>query len=407
MEYRTAVKIGSTMRILKIFDGDYPWDVRVEKTLRTLRARGHEVTLLCRNRAGRTRRETINGVEIRRLPHPGGLEPLTGFPAFFHPVWRYAARRTAREIHPKRIFVRDLPLAPLGVWLARRCGVPLLIDMAEPYPEALRSNWQFNDRRSPLDLILRNPSLADAVERWVIRQGPRVLVVAEEAGRRLERLGLAPDAWTLVHNSPELERFPSISPEQARVPAALAGRVLLLFSGILVGDRGVEVAIAGLKEILKERPQSVGLVVIGEGPARARYEACARELGLQNAVAFTGWVPHDELPFYWAGAAIGILPFHTCTHIHTTLANKLFDYMAVGLPIVASDARPMLRVLSQTGAGVTFPSGDASAFARAVLDLLTSPEKMRAMAACGRAAACDSYNWARDAERLVAALEKP
>ena len=73
---------------------------------------------------------------------------------------------------------------------------------------------------------------------------------------------------------------------------------------------------------------------------------------------FLGWIPHEDLPAYWARAEVGILPFHACTHIDTTLANKLFDYMAVGLPVVTSDARPMVRVLRETGAYTQFPGSN-------------------------------------------------
>jgi glycosyltransferase involved in cell wall biosynthesis len=395
------------MRILMIFDGDYPWDVRVEKSLRALGARGHEVTLVARNRQGRARIETLDGVTIRRLPRGGALGTLLTFPAFFSPLWAREAWRAAKACRPERIVVRDLPLAPLALRLARRLGVPVIVDMAEPYPEALRSNWQF-DRLGGLDHLLRSPWLAELVERRVVRQGPRTLVVSEESGARLERVGLPPGRWTLVGNTPELDRLVLPPRADAIVPEALRGRRILLFSGILVGDRGIEVALRGLARLVRERGPTVGLVVIGEGVARARFEAEARALGLLGHHAvFVGWVPHDELPRWWAGADAGLLPFHACTHIHTTLANKLFDYMASGLPVVASDARPMVRVLEETGAGVTFRAGDDADFAGVVGHLLDSPAEARAMAERGRKAAAETYHWARDAERLAEAVERP
>jgi hypothetical protein len=72
------------VRVLKLFDGDYPWDVRVEKVAAALAAAGHEVRLLCRNRAARARwaRDPM-GFEIARLPALPG--PLT-FPFFLNPV---------------------------------------------------------------------------------------------------------------------------------------------------------------------------------------------------------------------------------------------------------------------------------------------------------------------------------
>ena len=58
------------------------------------------------------------------------------------------------------------------------------------------------------------------------------------------------------------------------------------------------------------------------------------------------WMEPAE-PYYKA-SDIGVLPFHECGHMHTTLANKIFDYMALGIPFIASDVRPM-RNLSASG----------------------------------------------------------
>lgn len=393
------------MRLLKLYDGDYPWDVRVEKMLRSLVGAGHEVTLVARNGKGRPRRERAEGVEMRRLPSLGRAGRLLTFPAFVNPIWVRAALEAARECGPERVIVRDLPLAPLGLWLARRLGCPAIVDMAEPYPEALRSNWQFDDLGG-LDHLLRSPRAAEWVERRVLRRSPRVLVVSPESAERLERNGLPPGRCTLVGNTPDLAHFTTDRPASRALPPAFEGRPILLFTGILVGDRGLDVALDGLARLRELRPRPA-LVVIGDGRARARYEADAKRLGVESDVAFLGFLDHEELPAWMARADVGILPFHTCPHIHTTLANKLFDYMALGLPVLASDARPMVRVLRETQAGVTFRSGDGADFARSAESLLRDPGLRRAMAERGRKAAVETYQWAYDAERLLAAVANP
>jgi glycosyltransferase involved in cell wall biosynthesis len=116
------------------------------------------------------------------------------------------------------------------------------------------------------------------------------------------------------------------------------------------------------------------MLVIGDGPARAGLQREAQTLGLEDRVHFPGWVTHDELPRFWRAADLGLLPFHKCSHIETTLANKLFDYMAVGLPVLASDAAPMVRVLRETGAGATFRAGCPEDFDRVVTRLLHDPK---------------------------------
>ena len=390
------------MRILNVFDGDYPWDVRVEKCVRALAARGHEVSILARNRGNRPRRERLVNAELWRLPHARRFDRIVSFPAFFNPIWMREALRAARHVRPDRILVRDLPLAPLGLWLGRRSQCPVVVDMAEPYPEALRSNWQF-DNLGGLDHVLRNPRFADAVERWVVRRAPRTLVVSDEAGARLERIGLPRHRWTLVGNTPELNHLGNGLDGSPQLPERFRHRRLLIFTGILVGDRGIDVALRGLARLSDD----VAMLVIGEGPARSRFEREAQRWGVESRVHFSGWLPHDQLPLYWRVADLGLLPFHRCTHIDTTLANKLFDYMSVGLPVLASDATPMVRVLRETGAGVTFRSGSAEDFASVLAGLLDNPRATREMGERGYRAVQATYNWTRDAERLIQAVEHP
>ncbi len=396
--------IGPLMRILKIFDGDYPWDVRVEKFLHAFERAGHEVTLLARNRQKRPRRERLGGVEIRRLPHPGPLEPLIGMPFFFQPHWAAAAVAAARECRPDRIVVRDLPLAPLGVWLARRLGVPSILDLAEPYPEALRSMRRFGDVRG-VAATVRSPRLAEAVERWLMRRASRVLVVAEEAGERLERCGLPEGRWTLVRNTPELDRVRRLAERPLAVEPD-ADAACLLFTGILAGDRGLEVAMQALARLL-ETGREASLLIVGDGKVRRALEESRRRLGLEARVRLAGARPYEDLPALWAAADVGLLPFHRCSHIDHTLANKLFEYMAVGLPVVASDAPPMVRVLEETGSGRTFRGGDPGDLARAVAAVLDDPVGAREMRERARKAAETTYAWRYDAERLVRAVESP
>lgn len=396
------------MRILKLYDGDYPWDVREEKILRALAGRGHEVTLLARNRQGRARRERLadEGIWIRRLPRGGRLERIVGLPLPVNPAWLLEGLGALRAARPERVLVRDLALAPLGLFLARRAGCPAIVDMSEPYPEALRANWQYG-QFGGFDHVLRSPRLADIAERWVVRRAPRTLVVSEEAGERLEQIGLPPERCTLVRNTIDLGRLQHREPRQPDLPRELQGRRLVVFSGILVGDRGIDVAIEGIGRLARGGDRTLALVVIGEGPARARFEAQARALGLGEQVRFLGWVPYPRLPDYWRASQVGILPFHACTHMDVTLANKIFEYMGVGLPIVASDTRSMSRLLRETGAGITFRAGDPGDFARAVDRILSDPSYARMLGERGRKAAVETYRWERDAERLIEAVEHP
>jgi glycosyltransferase involved in cell wall biosynthesis len=389
------------LRVLKLFDGDYPWDVRVEKMAGSLVAAGHEVRVLCRNRAGREREaRDPAGFEIVRLRALPG--PLT-FPFFLNPVWALALREQLASFAPDRLLVRDLPLAPLALALGRRAGIPVIGDFAEPYPDSLRSRRVFEDL-SWISRLVRNPEAADRVERHVMRRIDRALVVCPEAGARLERQGLPRDRWTEVGNTPRLGSF---APKGAPTPEldGLGGRVTLFFSGLLAGDRGLELAVDALARLAAREPQRYALVIVGEGPMREPLAAQARRLGISDLVRLPGFIGHDRLPDLIARADIGLLPFHSCPHIDATLANKLFEYMALSLPVIVSDVPPMLRVVAETSCGLTFRSGDAADLARAIERMAGDREAARRFGAAGAAAVRERYHWEIDAARLTRAVE--
>src|ERR1700749_2904625 len=108
------------MRVCKIWDGDYPWDVRVGKVARSPTEAGHEVHLVARNRQRLPERERLSEADVYRL-RPWRLlgkrlDDATMFPAFFNPRWLYTISKTARESNADVILVRDLPLAPSAIW---------------------------------------------------------------------------------------------------------------------------------------------------------------------------------------------------------------------------------------------------------------------------------------------------
>src|SRR6266550_2016977 len=109
------------MRICKIWDADYPWDVRVEKVARSLTEAGHEVHLVARNKQRRPLHEYLTEAEVHRLRPWRVLgrrvDAMTTFPAFFNPRWLAAILGTASSSRAEMLLVRDLPLAPTAIWV--------------------------------------------------------------------------------------------------------------------------------------------------------------------------------------------------------------------------------------------------------------------------------------------------
>ena len=125
-----------------------------------------------------------------------------------------------------------------------------------------------------------------------------------------------------------------------------AGRPLVVFLGNLLADRGLTQAIEAI-DLARRSIPDIGLMIIGDGKEYARLAAQVDASGLGRHVRLLGWKGHTEHASYYQLASIGILPFLATEHINITLANKLFDYMASGLAVVASDEADLVEKLDK------------------------------------------------------------
>lgn len=401
-EYR-APRAARPLRVVYVWDADYPWDVRTEKICATLTSAGHEVHIVARNRAARARTEALpEGVVHRMAPwHLAGrrLDAALGFPAFFSPRWRGLIEETVRAVRPHVLIGRDLPLAPAVIRAARRHGLPVVLDVAENYPAMMQMIFDAGRQRAA-DYLVRNPAAVSAVERWCLPRLDAVLVVVEEMAARLERMGVDASRIALVSNTPPVARAAAAPPAARGSGAALS----LVYLGLLEVPRGIMELVDAAGQ-LRDRGIAARFTIVGAGRDAELFRARAARLGLgEDRLSFTGYVPRDRALDLVRAADVGLLPHHANEMWNTTIPNKLFDYMAAGLPVITSSAVPSARVVRDAGAGLVFPSGDATALAAAVAEL-TSPERRREIGACGLRAIRERHHWERDADVLLRALD--
>ncbi|MEQ9570120.1 MAG: glycosyltransferase family 4 protein [Longimicrobiales bacterium] len=393
---------GATLRVLKVWDAEYPWDVRAEKVMRTLTEAGHTVHLVSRNRRRQPLLEELNEATVHRMkPWAGlgrGIDHASQFPAFFNPRWIGLINRVGRQTRSDLILVRDLPLAPTAIWVGKRLGVPVVLDMAENYGAMMRDLWT-SGTRGPFDWAVRNPAIVEAVERWVLRKIDHAVVVVEESGERLRELGLPADKITVVVNTPWPSRIPEIVEPSSTGDAPLR----LVYLGLLEAPRGVATVLDAVAR-LRENHVVVSLDIVGGGRGADDLQRLAQDLELSNHVRFHGVLPYEDALAVVKSADVGLVPHHALESWNTTIPNKLFDYMSNGLAVVTSDAKPAARIVRDVGCGEVFRSEDGADLARALRSVADSTVR-DAMATRGRAAVRDRYNWGVDGTRLLRTLE--
>lgn len=400
------------MRILKVWDYEYPWDVRTEKVCTSLTRMGHEVHLVARNRRGDDTTEVLPECTVHRLKRwtwaGTRMDAASQFPAFFNPRWISLTHRIGRQEHVELILVRDLPLAPTAIFVARTLGVPVVLDMAEHYAAMMR-DLRDTGTGKPGDFLVRNPRLVEWVERWVLAQVDHTLVVVEESRDRLLRTGVDPSKVSVVCNTPALARVEEFAEvRQAAVRRSEIGpdhpSFRLVYLGIMEEARGVRLAIEAVAEA-RRAGLRVTLDLIGDGRSLSSFREAAASLGLDgNVVRFHGYVQYRKALAIVAGADAGLIPHFASEGWESTIPNKLFDYMSLGVPVISSDVRPVARVLEETRAGVTFRDRDSADLARVIRERCEDGSHAR-LGENGLRAIQDRYHFERDAEVMGGVLE--
>lgn len=403
-EYR-APRAARALRIVYLWDADYPWDVRTEKICATLTSAGHDVHVVARNRARRALIERMpEGTVHRMRPWRWAgrhLDVALGFPAFFNPRWRATLRRVLRSVRPDVLIARDLPLAPTAITIARRYGIPVVLDMAENYPAMMQMIFDA-ERHAPTDYLVRNPRAVVAVERHALARVERVLVVIEEMEQRLRALGVGAERIDIVSNTPPVARTNGAAASRAR---RADQPLTVVYLGLLEVARGI-MELVNAAALLRDRAVPVRFLVIGAGRDHELFTTRAAALGLAESVlSFPGFVPRERALELVAGADIGVLPHHANDMWNTTIPNKLFDYMAAGLPVVTSSAVPCARIVRETDAGMVFASGNVTELADAVQRMMDPAVRARC-GTNGQRAVRDEYHWERDARVLLRSVER-
>lgn len=391
------------MNVCYLFQDEYPWDVRAEKICQSLASARNEVWLLSRNRKGLPRSERLSdNLFVERLPFfkIKPINNLLNFPFFFSPVWFWVLLKLCRRLQIKILIVRDLPLAPLAIFVGAILRLRVVLDMAENYPAMLADTWTYGNF-SALDKIVRNPVVWLAVEKWALPCFSHVLVVSRSSAERVGALGVSSEKITVVGNTPVLEKIGTVD-ENIEASTRGSSDFILLYVGGLEETRGLETVVRALPAIRKEKPQ-VRFVVAGRGTSEQYLLRLAEDMGVADSLILLGWVDPSQVPSVIAAADICLIPHFVTEHTQTTIPNKIYDYMGRGKPVLVSNAKSLVEIVTDYNCGLSFIGGDAEDLALKVLTL--SDQELRCkMGMAGMRAVESECNWGRDERALYSAL---
>ena len=379
----------------------YDEDPRVRREAESLVAAGRPVDVYALRRPDDPPSNEVAGVSVRRLNvqrHQGaGLRTYVVEYLAFLARAGWAVTRAHRRRHYAVVQVHTLPDFLVAATLPLRLvGVPVILDLHEAMPEFFRS--RFPRAANPVA-----HALLRLQERGSIALASAAVTVNVAMRERLVELGVPPEKVTVVANSPSLARFDP-SRHQSRSFAA-DGTIRLVYAGALTPTYELDVVLEALAMIAADRPDlDVRLDVFGRGDAAERLVRQATHLGIDERVTFHGRIPIEDVPAAVARADIGVAPTRRDPFTDVSLSTKVFEYGAMGKPVVASRL-PMVERTFPPGSVATYDPGDPASMAAAILSFVDDADARRE-AVERTDEIVKSSAWETEAARYVALVDR-
>jgi glycosyltransferase involved in cell wall biosynthesis len=327
---------------------------------------------------------SLEAVPVHRLPAaPGGDAAARERAAL---AANDALRDALRRAGPfDLVYERYALWSFAGMEYARATGVPALLEVNAPLIEEQAEHRTLVDRRG-----------AAAVAARVFGASTALVAVSAEIGSYLEGYPEAAGRVHVVPNGVNLERFlPGLRATRPRQP----GTFLVGFVGSLKPWHGLPTLVQAFA-LLHGRHPDARLLVVGEGPEGPRLLEELSRRGLCGAAELTGAVPPTEVPGLLGRMDAAVAPYPNLKRFYFS-PLKVYEYMAAGLPVVASRVGQLAELIQDRVNGLLCPPEDALALAAALEELEKDPGLRRRLGEAARATVIREHSWEAVARRLL------
>lgn len=380
------------MRIGMILDTSFPPDPRVENEALSLAQAGHEVYLFSLDFRQQSATEEYKGIHIVRYQASQLVHKLSALTYTF-PFYRWKVSpliiHFIRTYRIDVLHVHDMVIAEAVFKANQSFRLPVVLDYHENRPEIMKQYRHVNTVSGKLLIDLDKWS---AMYYKLAGRAQRVVVVTEAAKHDIvKKTGRTPGSVVVVPNSVRLDEFLNHA-IQPGIVSNMQGTFNLTYIGDTSIRRGIDTAIHAVS-ILKEKIPAVKLWLIGKSSADEELKKLSRSLNLDRHVQFEGWKDPSTFTSYLQASHVALSPLKRNPHHDTTYANKLFQYMACGKPLVVSDCTAQADLISTENCGLVHRADDPEDMAAKIYFLYTNKNEALAVGENGKKAVHEKWNW--------------
>lgn len=363
-----------------------PFDTRIfHKQAKTLVNAGYDVALIVQH----DRDEVVNGVRIMALP-----KPRNRFTRIFGLTWR--AFRLALRQHADIYHFHDPELLLVGVLLKLFTGAKVIYDVHENVrKQILNKSWLPVWTRKLLSVfyMLTERICLPFIDKTVIAEDS---YIENYHGR---------ENVIAIRNYPVLSYFSPFNERGTlwrKTPDSIFN---VIYVGGVAQLRGSLELVEAIQIVRLEGHRKVKLFLIGpvtSAALKTDLDTLIQAHELKDYVYMPGSVSHEKVPELLTQAHVGVAPLHPEPNYLESLPTKLFEYMAAGLPVIASNFPLWKEIVEGNHCGLCVDSLDPKEIARAIEYLINHPDEARRMGENGRRAVLEKYNWETEGKKLLA-----
>lgn len=388
-----AETIFSNKHILIIVENlPVPFDRRVWQEANTLKEHGAEVSVICPQMKGYTKKyEVLNGIHIYRHPMPPEARGVKGYMreygvALFWEFW------LSMKIYLKKPFQVIQGCNPPDLIFLIACffklfGVKYVFDHHDINPELYIAKYR--KKGFFYNLLLLTERLTFAVADFAISTNESYKKIAIERGR------MEPERVQVVRSGPMLDRL-KIRPGNAKYKKGR--RYLVGYIGVIGKQEGLDLLLQSVEYIVRER-QDVQFGVIGDGTELNRIRTMAGKMGLQGYIDFYGRVDDETMVDVLNTADVCVNPDRPTEMNNLSTMNKIMEYMALKKPIVQYDLKE--GRFSAQDASLYASNTSTSDFARKIIWLLDNETERNRMGTLGYVRVVNELSWDFESKKLV------
>ncbi len=392
------------MRIGMILDKTFPPDPRVENEALSLAEEGHDVFLFCLTYGNQMFEEEFNGIHIKRYQSNKleyKLSALSYDLPFYSLFMKGKIKDFIKRYQVKILHIHDITIAETVFKVNQSFNLPIVLDLHDNIPENMI--YYPHMEKFPGKYII-SPKRWKKREEELIKKADKVITVSPEfVDEVISRTHIEKNKMVLVPNSVRESFYKNCTIEE-EIIGKYDNNFMLLYLGDTNLRRGLLTVIQALPELV-HKISNLKLVIVGKNTTDVILKEEVKKLDLSQYVDFEGWKDLSLFPSYIRASSVCLSPLNRSKQHDVAYANKIFQYMSYGKPIVVSNAIAQEQIVKQKKLGLVHEEKNPKDLAEKILWLYQNQEKAKEFGNNGKRFIQEEFSWEITSKALIELYE--